>query len=117
MSVTAEPRDRSRDRLRDRADLVGADELVDLGHLGRQLLRVALRQAAGDDQPLARPRLLVAGHLQDRVDRLLLRLADEAAGVDDDDVGGLGRGDQAVARVGGVAEHDLGVDAVLRTAE
>ena len=48
---------------------------------------------------------------------LLLRLADEAAGVDDDDVGRLGRRDQAVARVGGVTEHDLGVDAVLGAAE
>ena len=110
-------RDRSADRLRDRPDLVGADELVDLGHLGRQLLRVALGQAAGDDQPLARARLLVAGHVEDRVDRLLLRLADEAAGVDDDDVGGLGIGDQTVAGVGRVAEHDLCVDAVLRTTE
>jgi len=41
-------------------------------------------------QAPAAPALLQLGHLQDGVDRLLLRLADEAAGVDDDHLG-LGR--------------------------
>ena len=109
--------DRPGDRLGDGADLVGADELIDLGHLRRQLFRVALRQTAGDHQPLAAPRLLVLGHLENGVDRLLLGLADEAAGVDDDDLGGLGRRDQLVSRIGRVSEHDLGVDAIFRAAK
>src|SRR5206468_2542792 len=58
--------------------------------------------------------LLVLGHLEDGVDRLLLGFADEAAGVDDDDLGGLWRLYQLVARVGRVAEHDLRVDAIFR---
>src|SRR5450631_1022014 len=108
--------DRSGDRLGDGADLVGADELIDFGHLGRQLFRVALRQTAGDHQSLAAPRLLVLGHLEDGIDRLLFGLADEAAGVDDDDLGGLWRRNQLVSRVGRVPEHDLGVDAIFGAA-
>ena len=49
--------------------------------------RVALREAAGDDELLAGAVLLHLGELEDRLDRLLLRLADEAARVDDDDLG------------------------------
>ena len=94
----ADARGRAADRVGDGADLVGAEEVVDLGHLVGQLARVALREAARDDQALAAAGLLVARHLEDRVDRLLLGLADEAAGVDDDDLGVLGRGDDLVAR-------------------
>src|SRR6185312_3287140 len=113
----AQPRAGAGDRLGDRPDLVGADEVVDLRHLVRQLFRVALGQAPGHHQPLAGAGLLVARHLQDGVDRLLLRLADEAAGVDHDDLGRPGLGHQLVAGLGRVPEHDLGVDAVLGTAE
>ena len=70
-----------------------AEEVIDLGHLRAELGRVALREAARDDELLAGAELLQLGHLEDRVDRLLLGLADEAARVDDDDLGlvGLGR--------------------------
>ena len=33
-----------------------AEEVVDLGHLARELVRVALREASRDDEPLARAR-------------------------------------------------------------
>ena len=63
------------------------------------------------------PRPLVLRHLEDRVDALFLGRVDERAGVDDDDVGVVGRVDQRVAGGLDLAEHQLGVDLVLRTTE
>ena len=94
-----------------------AEEVVDLGHLLGELARVALRQAPGDDELLAGADLLVLGELEDGVDRLLLRLADEAARVDDDDLGLVRLVDDAPAAAGRDAEHHLGVDPVLDAAE
>ena len=94
-----------------------AEEVIDLGQVRRELFRVALREAAGDDELLARARVFVAGHLEDGVDRLLLGLVDEAAGVDDDHRCVFGVRHVTVARALGDAEHDLAVDAVLRAAE
>src|SRR4029078_11511160 len=70
---------------------------------------------AGHDQALAVA--LVLGHLEDGVDRLLLGVVDEGAGVDDDDVGVARVGRDLVARLLGVAEHHLAVDEVLGTTE
>jgi len=68
-------------------------------------------QTAGDDH------LAVLGErFADRVERLLDRGVDEAAGVDDDEVGAgvVGRGDVALgAKLG---EDALGIDQRLRTA-
>ena len=64
-----------------------------------------------------RARLLVLGHLEDGVDRLLLRLVDEGAGVDDEHVGVGGVAGQFVPLLLGEPEHHLGVDEVLRAAE
>ena len=94
-----------------------AEEVVDLAHLLGQLARVALRQAPGDDQPLAHPVLLHLGHLEDGGDGLLLRLADEAAGVDHDHLGQGRIALHPVAAALGDAEHHLAVDPVLRAAE
>ena len=60
-------------------------------------------------------RLLVLGHLEDRVDALLFGRVDERARVDHDDVGVIGRVDQRVAGRLDLAEHQLGVDLVFRT--
>ena len=60
---------------------------------------------------------LVLGHLEDGVDRLLLRLVDEGAGVDHQHVGGRGIARQLMPRLLREPEHDLGVHKVLRTAE
>ena len=62
-----------------------AGDLVDLGQRLGQLVAVALGHAAGDDQPGAGLALVV--EREDRVDRLLARLLDERARVDDDEVG------------------------------
>ena len=63
------------------------------------------------------PAFLCSRHLEDRVDALLFGRVDERARVDDDDVGVLGRVDQRVAGGLDLAEHQLGVDLVLRTTE
>ena len=56
-------------------------------------------------------------HLEDGVDRLLLRVVDERAGVDDDHVG-VGRvGRDLVPGLLGDAQHHLAVDEVLGAAE
>ena len=55
--------------------------------------------------------------LEDGVDRLLLRLADEGAGVDEDHFRVLRLADQAVTLVEQAAEHHLAVYPVLRATE
>ena len=94
-----------------------AQDVVDLRNLARQLIRVALGQAASDHQLLAGPVGLELRHLQDGVDALLARGIDEAAGVDHDDVGLVGAIYNLVTtRVGG-SEHELAVDPVLGATE
>ena len=95
------------------------DPLVDLGHVAGQLAEGALGAADGDEQ--LGPGLAAAGGVQDVADRLLLGALDEAAGVDQHQIG-LGElvgeaeidaaqgGDQvlAVGEVLGAAEADEG---------
>src|SRR5262245_34670047 len=100
-----------------RRDLAGAEHGVDLRDLLLQLVAITLGEAAGDDQPAARPVLLVLRHLENRVDRLLLRAIDERARVHHQDVS-LGRvGRELVAGLLRKAEHDFGDDEVRWTAE
>jgi hypothetical protein len=69
-------------------------------------------EAAGDDH------LAVLGErLADRVERFLLRGVDEAAGVDDDEVGAAVRLRGLVAFGAQLGEDALGIDERLRTAE
>ena len=72
-----------------------------------ELLAISLRQTARDHEPAARARLLVLGQLQNRVDRFLLRLVDERAGVDDEDICVRGVGRELVAGLLGQPEHHL----------
>lgn len=95
----------------------GADDGVHLGHLGEYLAPVELGEAARDDEPLERARLLELGRLEYGVDGLLLCVLDEGAGVYDD---GLGLGlvvRQLVAGVSELLQHLLRGDPVLRAAE
>ena len=99
----------------DAAPVLGAEHGIDFGHLGLQLGTVQRREAAGDDQLLARA--LPGGQLEDRVHRLLLRSIDETAGVDDDHVGTSRSADLDVRAF---AEHStdvLAVSDVLRATE
>ena len=93
---------------------VEPEHRVGLGQLGGELLAVPLGQAADGHDRLGAAAVLEVGGLQQRVDRVLLGLLDEAAGVDHGDVG-LGRVvDQQPALGGEPAGQLLGVDLVAR---
>jgi hypothetical protein len=91
--------------------------VIDLGHFGGELGGVALRKAAGDDEFFASALLFEGGHLEDGLNRFLFRLADESAGVHDDDVGPIGVVDVDEALLLRGAEHDFAVDAVFDAPE
>ncbi len=65
------------------------EDRVHFRYLFYNLLAVSLRQAAGDDQRLQAPLLLIFRHLQDRLYALFFCIMDEAARVDHNDIGGL----------------------------
>ena len=100
-------------------EFAGAYDGVDFGDVLLDFVAVALDEAAGDDDALgfAAVLLLVLDHLEDGVDGLLLGGVDEAAGVDDDDLGVFGVGGELGAVVVEDAHHDLGVDEVFGAAE
>ena len=101
--------------------LLGHDRLaepgdqVDLGEGPGELGAVALGEAAGHDQPGARP----AGRcrLEDCLDGFLARRLDEGTGVDDHQVGVLGRGRPAVAAPFEPVSQLVAVHQVLGTPE
>src|SRR5262245_49615937 len=101
----------------DVGDLAGAEDRVNLGDLFLQLVAIALGEAAGDDEAAAGAVLLVLRHLENRVDRLLLRAVDEGAGVDDQDLRARRVVGQLVPRLLREPEHDFGIDQILRTTE
>ena len=103
--------------LGDALELVDADPGVDEWELVDELLAVALRQAAGDDDGAAAAARFVRGHLRDDGAGLLAGRGDKGAGVDQDDVGvvGIVREGQALGHEH--ARHDLRVDEVLGAAE
>jgi hypothetical protein len=107
-------------RVGDRRDVVNlarADKGVDLGHLGAQLVAVALDEATRDDEPLTLPLGLQARGFEDGVDRLFLRRVDKATRVDDERVG-LGRvARDLVAFLLQPPHHHLAIDEVLRAAQ
>ena len=105
------------DELDDRRQVRRAEDAVDLRHLAHDLRAVALGQAAGHDEGAAAPLLLEPRQLEDRLHRLLARAVDERAGVDDQTLGVLGLLDERKARLAQEAEHQLGVDLILRTAQ
>ena len=100
-------------------EFAGADYCVNFGDVLLDLVAVALDEAAGDDDALGLSAvlLLVLDHLEDGVDGLLLGGVDEAAGVDDDDLGVFGAGGELGPVVVEQAHHDLGVDEVFGAAE
>ncbi len=86
-------------------------------NLAQYLPAVTLGQAAGHDQGSTAPLLLEAGQLEDRLHRLRPRSIDEGTGVDDEAIGVLGALGREKARGREQAEHQLGIDLILRTAE
>src|SRR5262249_56212111 len=94
-----------------------AEDRVDLRNFLLQLVAIALRHAAGDDQFPAPSGLLPLRHLEDGVDRFLFRGIDERARVHDEDVRRRLVARQFVARLLGETEHHFRVDEVLGTTE
>ena len=94
-----------------------AHQVVDLGQRLQQLFLLALGQAAGDDHAADVPLALQLEHLVDRGVRLVAGPLDEAAGVDDDEIGAGRLADQLVAVELQQAEHPLAVDQILGAAE
>ena len=94
-------------------DLAEADDVVNLRDGLAQRLPVALGEAPSDDQPPALAGLLEVGGLPDKIERFLLRLLDEAAGVDDDDLRVLNVGADDAAGLGDAPHEPLGIHEVL----
>src|SRR5262249_36447936 len=94
-----------------------ADDLIDAGDFLEQVLMLAFGQAAGDDDRADAALLLEGQHFADDTKRFLAGRLDEAAGVDDNDIGAVGVGDERVAVLGELAEHGFGIDGGFRAAE
>jgi hypothetical protein len=93
------------------------EDRVDLRDLLADLEAVSLGEAARHDQRARPATRLDLRQLEDRVDRLLARPVDERAGIDHQTVRRLRRLHDPVAGLGQHAQHQLGVDLVLGTAE
>src|SRR5262245_28059093 len=91
--------------------------MVDLGPVAQELLFLPLGQAAGDNDAARAAAALQLQHLVDGGKRLGPRPLDEAAGVDDDEVGSVRLADQLVAVEFEEAEHSLAIDKVFRAAK
>ena len=102
-----------------RFEFASADDGIDLRNVLLNLVAVALDQTAGDDDALrlAAILLLMLHHLEDGIDGLLLGGIDEAAGVDDDNLGVFSARRQLGSVVVQHAHHHLGVDEILGAAE
>ena len=74
-------------RFQDLAELVGPEDVIDLGNLLLDIGAIPLSQAACNHQPFAVALSFQFRHLQNRVDGFLLGRVDEAAGIHHDDVG------------------------------
>ena len=99
-----------------RFELAGADHGIDFRDALDDFVAVAFDEASGDDQFLRRAGGFEARHLEDGVDGLLLGGVDEAAGVDDEDLGLFGACGQARAGAVQKPHHDFGVDEVFGAA-
>ena len=102
-------------------EFAGADYGVYFGDVLLDFVAVALDEAAGYDDALGFSSVgsadFVLDHLEDGVDGLLLGGVDEAAGVDDDDLGVFGARGELGSVVVEQAHHDFGVDEVFGAAE
>ena len=105
--------------MEDGFEFAGAYYGVYFGDVFLDLVAVTFDEAAGYDNTacLAAVLLFVLNHLEDGVDGLLLGGVDEAAGVDDDDLGVFGARSEFGSVVMEKAHHDLGVDEVFGAAE
>ena len=90
-----------------------ADKVIDLGHGLHQLRHMPLRQAPSGHELLTIAPGPQLAHLQKRVDRLLLRVANKRAGIDDNDLRLLWIVRPHKARIDKSAEQYLAVHAIF----
>ncbi len=105
--------------LDDLLPVLHAEEVVDLGQLGAQLVGIALREAAYDEQLPDKPLLLGRRCGQNRVDTLLLGISYESARVYHDDIRAraVAVEDYFVSGIGQLCGQMLRVDRIFRAAE
>lgn len=96
---------------------IRADEGIHFREFCRQLLAVTLDQTSGHDESPSWPFGLERRHLQDGVYGFLLGRFNEAAGVDDDDIGATGIVGEGIAALRGQAEHDFTINQIFGTAQ
>ncbi len=97
--------------------IVHPDEQVDFREVLYELRAIALHQAAGHHQAHLRPGLLQAGQIQDGVHRLFTGRLDEAAGIDQEEIGGGRLPGDLPAGAGEAPQHDFRVHQVLGAAQ
>ena len=107
----------SREHASEREHVARAEEVIDLGQLLGELGRDSAATGSRRRPGCLQRRAASCRPAEDGVDRLLFGALDEAAGVDDDDLGRRRVVDQAVAGLVADTEHDLGIDSVFRAAE
>ena len=90
---------------------------VDFRNLIPQLVSVALDQTTGNHQPPRPPGLLVLRHLENRVDRFLLRRIDKAARIHDQRFGISRIARKLMPARFKDAHHHLAIDEVLRATQ
>ena len=103
--------------LQDFFDFAGADHRVHFGNLLADVVAETLDHAARDNQFLRAAEFFVLGHFQDGVHRFFLRRLDEAAGVNDQDVGFARARRKFVTSARENAHHHLAIHEVLRASQ
>ena len=93
------------------------DDKINLGNIFQNFLAITFHQATGHHEPLGGACLLVLGHFEDRVDGLAFGRVDEAARIDDENVGIFRQRGQFEALARQDAEHDFAVHEILGTAQ
>jgi len=94
-----------------------SNEKVDFGQFFFEDLPVPLGKASRDNKEATSALLLIMGELKDRLDRLLRRILDKGAGVNDEDLGGRRIRGERVFLSGEETEDHFGVDEVFGTSE
>ena len=92
-----------------------AKHAVDLRHLVHDLLLIALRETAGDEDLPDTALLFERAHRQNMVDGLFLGRIDETAGVDDHQLRPIGIRQNFISGLPQQIEHLLGVDLIFGT--
>ena len=98
-------------------ELAGSHQRIDFGNLLEDLIAIALNQASGHDQFFGHAEFFVFGHFQNRVDRFFLRRGDEAARIDDQDVGFFRARRKFIAVSRENAHHHLAIHEVFRATQ